>query len=87
IVKIVLPTIIYAIPTNISIVDDIFLKNALYSDTSFFCYIILQSLGYVLVLLGIKVVANRYLKIADIQMSQNEIGRLDHENIRIYKTW
>ena len=86
-VKIVLPTIIYAIPTNISIVDDIFLKNALYSDTSFFCYIILQSLGYVLVLLGIKVVANRYLKIADIQMSQNEIGRLDHENIRIYKTW
>ena len=32
-------------------------------------------------------VANRYLKIADIQMSQNEIGRLDHENIRIYKTW
>ena len=53
ILKIVIPTIIYSFPENISIADDFFLERSLYNDDVYIKYSIIQSIGYCMVLIGI----------------------------------
>lgn len=53
ILKIVIPTIIYSFPENISIVDDFFLERSLYNDDVYIKYSLIQSMGYCMVLIGI----------------------------------
>lgn len=55
ILKIVIPTIIYSFPENIYIANDFFLEKSLYNDDVFVKYSIIQSIGYCMVLMGIRI--------------------------------
>lgn len=52
--KIVFPTIVYCFPENIPIAGNFFFEKSLQNDEVFFKYTLLQSIGYCLVLCGIK---------------------------------
>ena len=53
-IKIVIPTIIYCFNANIRIANDVFLEKSLSNDDVFFKHAILQSIGYYMVLCGMK---------------------------------
>lgn len=83
-IKIVLPCMVYSNPENIPIADDFFLERALQSDESFYKYACLQSLGYCLVLLGLKISIQKYLK----SYLNSDQKVLTEKNLSVhYKVW
>ena len=59
ILKIVIPTVIYSFPENIPIADEFFLEKSLCNDDVFIKYTIIQSIGYCMVLIGIRTFKTR----------------------------
>ena len=77
IIKIVLPTIIYSNIDNVSYADNLFLKKSLLNDDVFFKYTLIQSLGYCMVLLGLRI----FKTSSGIEYNINSYGINSDENV------
>lgn len=81
IIKIVIPTITYCFVSNVYIANSTFLERSLSNDSVFLKYTILQSIGYCMVLLGM-----RFINTKNLPTYSNIIQNNEQISAR-YKTW
>ncbi|MBI5995331.1 O-antigen polymerase [Clostridium perfringens] len=86
IIRIMIPTIMYAFESNIELISYPYLKEAVSSDTIYISYSIIQVIGFFLTILGTKIVGKRHNNNKEVLyvnelLSKNNINRIN------FKRW